>query len=570
MRLEKRIWNLATVLSLLLVLLSARIVYWQLVRGSQLQPVALDPASAAREYARLQAKSWNKPEDPMDLLDNPASFEGLPQPVIQRTAELLASITRGSIYDRNGRPLAYDQVSDGGQRSRFYSEPSLAHVIGYVSGIRTGISGLERSYNATLLGLDRPGIQLGRLVHQPIVGSDLILTIDSRVQQVAEQALEAKMGAIVVLDARTGAVLAMASSPRYDPNRVLEANYVGGLLNNCSNQPGCEAPFLNRATQALYIPGSTWKTVTLIAALDTGQVSPETVFDFGKPVSGPNGPYYVYRVDGGVIPDPNHRESRLNLEQSYAKSANAAFARMGDEMPPQVMIDYASRLGFSSTQHFPFEIELSRAQLARDTESIRTNNLLRAVTAIGQGELLASPLNMAMVVLSAQNNGDMPVPYFVQAIQDPSGQLVDLGRNREVVRRVMRPETAQLVREIMIAVIQQGTGGRAGVEGLVVGGKTGTAQVDGNSPPHAWFTGFAQNEERGVVIAVLIENGGSGSQAAAPIFARLADVAIHQLGQPVELTRCCAAVSQSQNTSSIPLSPDKWEKGAAFLPLVRL
>src|SRR5207248_697062 len=127
-------------------------------------------------------------------------------------------------------------------------------------------------------------------------------------------------------DASTGAVLAMASQPRFDPNRVLDPAYTTGLLNGCGGAPGCQSVFVNRATQGLYTPGSTFKTVTLIAALDTGQVTPATVFDFGQRLSGPNGGYYVYNVGGGVVPDPNHVEPQLSLEMSYAKSANAAFA----------------------------------------------------------------------------------------------------------------------------------------------------------------------------------------------------------------------------------------------------
>ena len=530
MMFEKRIWNIATVISVLLILVSARIVYWQLVRGLELQPVALDPAEAAQDYARLRDKSSPKQDDLLDLISDPDKLEGLPQPVIQRTTRLLASITRGSIYDRHDQILASDATNEVGNRSRVYSEPSLAHVLGYVSGIRTGVTGLERAYNDTLLGLDRPSTRFGQIVHQPITGSDLVLTIDSRIQRLADQELENRSGAIVVLDAHSGAVLAMASAPRYDPNRVLEPDYVTNLLESCGDAPGCQGVFLNRATQARYIPGSTWKTVTLIAALDTGQVSRETVFDFGQPVSGPNGPYYVYRVDGGVIPDPNHRESRLSLELSYAKSANAAFARMGDEMPPDTFISYASRLGFSPPRPFPIEIEFSSSQLAQDVNDIRENNLLRAATAIGQGELLVTPLNMGIVVLAVLNEGDIPVPFLVESVRDPSGRIVNTQPNRQVIRNIMRPNTAQTVREMMITNIQQGSGGRANVAGLTVGGKTGTAQVGGDLPPHAWFTGFAENDERGVVIVVLIENGGQGSQTAAPIFARIADAALNQFG----------------------------------------
>lgn len=123
--------------------------------------------------------------------------------------------------------------------------------------------------------------QIEQMLNKPIVGSDLILIIDSFVQRAAEDALEGQSGAILVLDANTGAILASASAPRFDSNRILDAVYVDEILNACGDSPDCRAPLLNRATQALYPPGSTWKTVTLITALDSRQVTPETVFEFG-------------------------------------------------------------------------------------------------------------------------------------------------------------------------------------------------------------------------------------------------------------------------------------------------
>lgn len=539
MTLEKRIWNLGNLTILLLMLASLRIVYWQLVRGDELQPVALNPVAALADYAKRAGGEVSGREEARTFLQagiEGGSLKNLPQPVVQRTMDLLETITRGNIYDRNGRLLATDRVSEDGEKFRFYSEPSLAHAIGYVSGLRTGIAGLERSYNETLLGLNLLESQVKQVFRQPIQGSDLILTIDSQVQRAVERSLQGKAGAILVLDASSGAILAMASAPRFDPNRILEEGYVAGWLASCDGQPECEAPFLNRATQALYPPGSTWKTVTLIAALDSGQVTPETVFDFGQPRSGPNGPYFIYEVDGGVIPDPNHQEARLDLEMSYAKSANAAFARMGDEMPPDVLIEYAGRLGFGEpgSRALPMEIEFSQAQLTSANESLYDNNLLRAVTAIGQGELLTSPMTMALGALAVLNEGDLPIPYLVESVRAPDGTLVNDLPNRRLVRDIMRPETARLVRKMMVSVVERGSGGRAKVPGLTVGGKTGTAQIGGGRLPHAWFLGFAEGADRAVVIVVLIENGGEGSQAAAPVFAELAQVALGQLGQPVE------------------------------------
>jgi penicillin-binding protein A len=538
MTLERRSWVIAKVTLILLLLVSIRLVYWQLVRGDELQPVAIDLVQAAGEYEDRQSDETEDTQSAVEFLTGVSTvkeLESLPQPVIQRTIDLLKLISRGAIYDRNGRVLAFDILSADGTTSRFYSEPSLAHTIGYVSGMRTGVTGLERSYNTTLLGLNRPSTQIEQMLNKPIVGSDLILSIDSFVQRAAEEALEGKSGAILVLDAKTGAILASASAPRFDPNRILDAVYVDEILTACADSPDCQAPLLNRTTQALYPPGSTWKTVTLVAALESGQVTPETIFEFGEPIQGSDGPFYVYRVDGYDVVDPNHSEDRLSLEMAYAKSANAAFARMGDEMLPDTLLNYASRFGFGSPGEisFPMDIEYSPSQVAQDPRELYENDVLRAVTAIGQGELLTSPMNLAMIVLSVMNDGDLPLPYLVESVREPDGEVVGNLPNRRIIRDLMQPGTSEQVRRMMISVVEKGSGTHAAVPGFVVGGKTGTAQVGGNLAPHSWFAGFAQSDTRSVVVVVLIENGGEGSQTAAPIFAEIADVAISHMGERV-------------------------------------
>jgi peptidoglycan glycosyltransferase len=534
MTLERRLWFIANAIILVLLALSLRVVYWQMVRGENILPLQIT-------YGEAKAQSGLKSisnEDPLikELLvegGTLSELQDVPQPIIQRLNDLLVTITRGAIYDRNGRLLASDQRDPSGDVARVYTEPSLAPVLGYVSGLRIGIAGLEKTNNETLLGMDRVDNRLIRAMHKPTAGSDLVLTIDSNLQRAAEEALEGRSGSILVMDGHTGAILAMSSLPHYDPNRVLEDGYLSGLVENCDGSTECSGILLNRATQALYPPGSTWKTVTLIAGLDTGQVTPQTVFDFGEPEQGADGPYYVYRVGGGIVPDPNHAESKLDLGMSYAKSANAAFARIGDEMPAETLIDYASRFGYTAPNNadrtqarFPLELDFSPGQIAWDEKDLYSNDLLRAVTAIGQGELLTPPINLGMVVLSVLNGGDLPLPYLVDSIHPTSEGASIYQPTRTLIQDVMKPETASTVREMMETVVKEGSGRQAAVEGLVTGGKTGTAQVGGDREPHAWFTGFAEQGDRSVVIVVMVENGGEGSEVAAPIFAKMAGLAL--------------------------------------------
>lgn len=517
MSLARRIWHIANVFTLAILLLSGRVVYWQLVRGQELQPVVLDPVAAA---ARYRGDEWDG-----NLV--PGALEGLPQPVIQRTQALLAGIARGAIYDRDGRPLAYGLQAEGGELRRVYTDPSLAHVVGYVSGLRTGVTGIEASFNETLLGLDRFDTQVSRLVYQPVVGSNVYLTIDSQVQQAAAQALGDRAGAVVVLDATTGAVLAMVSQPAFDPNRILDRDYMAALQAGCG-MPGCQGLFLNRATQGLYVPGSTWKTVTLIAALDTGLVAPDSVFDVGPPVEDERGRYYVYRVDGGVVIDRNHPEQVLNLERAFVTSANAVFGRLADELGADRLIEVAGRFGFGWPGHAaapPLEIETSAAQLANNPDRLYTNNFLRAITGIGQGELLTSPLTMALVVAAVVNQGDVPNPHLLLAVRHPEGHLLREEPAGVWRPNTIRPQTAAQVRQMMIRMVESGSA--AAVPGLTVGGKTGTAEVGGDQAPHAWFVGFAESAARTVAIAVVVEHGGQGGSVAAPIFARVAAAALN-------------------------------------------
>jgi peptidoglycan glycosyltransferase len=523
MELSQRIWHIGTAFLLLMLLLSGRLVYWQLVRGAELQPTIINPLGRAEAGDRgLKA---------LDL-ETLTNLEDVPQPVIQRTADALRNITRGTIYDRNGRALALTVTDENGERSRFYTEPSLASTLGYVNALNVGVLGVEQAFNEQLFGLDRLDAQFSQAVHRPVVGSDVYLTIDSHLQRAAAEALGNRAGAIAILDAPTGAILALASNPTFDPNRILETAYFNSLI-NCQTAD-CTGALVNRASQGLYPPGSTWKTVTLMTALDTGQATPETVFDFGTPRQGPEGIYYVYEVDGAEIIDPNHDEPRLDLVRSYAVSANAAFAQLGDEMPPQVMLDYAGQLGFSPPAGPPpLETGMAAAQLANFPQSIFENNVLRAATAFGQGELLTTPLQMALTVAGVVNQGNIPTPHFLERVQAPDGDVLETGQATPWVTGVIRPETAQQTAEIMVNAVQNGSGVRARVPGIVIGGKTGTAEIGPDRVPHAWFIGFAHENERTVVMAIIVENGGEGADVAAPLFARLAPVALRELGRPV-------------------------------------
>src|SRR5690606_36419509 len=179
------------------------------------------------------------------------------------------------------------------------------------------------------------------------------------------------------------------------------------------------------------------------------------------------------------------------LVLSYAFSANAAFARMGDELDPQTLINYATRLGFGKgAGPIPLEIETTNTQLAGDLQELINNNVLQAATGFGQGELLVTPLSMAVMLTSVVNQGDLIQPHLLMRIQSPSGNV-----REEVTREiwqegVVSPGTAQTSVDIMIESGRRGSGAANSLPGMTVGGKTGTAQLGEGLPPHAWYTGF--------------------------------------------------------------------------------
>jgi peptidoglycan glycosyltransferase len=521
MSLTYRISHITWIVIAALALASLKMAYWPLVRGNELDPIVLDPADAARHY--------RVPADSLPDGSGRIQTELLPGPVAAYSRAELGYYMRGDIYDRAGRPIARTE-EDKEARFRVVDESTLAHTLGYVSHYSTtlglGVTGVERSLNSTLLGLRRVDSRVARLLGLPVVGNDVKLTVDLDIQRAALQALGPRPGAVVVLDALSGAVLAMASYPTFDPSRMNDLDYVTFLESGCPGAQPCVAPLMNRATQSFYTPGSTWKIVTLAAALDSGQVTPDTVFDFGPMHYDDQGFYYCYHVGGPVGPcikDRNHVESRLDLTGTFVTSANAAYAQLGDKMPAETLIDYAGRFGFGRNGEAPpIEVDARPAQVAGAPADLYTNDLLRCRTAFGQGEIGATPLHMALVVAGIVNDGTLPRPHLLKETRHPSGRLLSGEPGGAWIRRAVSPRTARQVKEMMIAVIEDGTGQAAAVEGLVVGGKTGTAQLDGNAWPHAWFVGFAQGSKRTVAIAVIVEHGGEGGQVAAPVFAQVA------------------------------------------------
>jgi peptidoglycan glycosyltransferase len=429
------------------------------------------------------------------------------------------AIRRGKILSADGVTLATNRARRANGRTiyfrRYPRRGETAALVGY-SSVQASRAGIERSRNDYLTGANTDlagGVErlLDTVRGETVTGNDVILSLDAGAQRIAMRALRAsgKRGAVVALEPSTGRILVMASWPTYDPNLV-DSDF-GKVL----NQPG--APLLNRATQGLYPPGSTFKIVTAAAALETGTYTPESEFKGGTCVA-TQGPK-LCNASGEVAPDPN------NLADALVHSYNTTFAQIGQKLGQDALVKQMQAFGFWS----PIPIDYPREQMATSGIYRRAGRIAdpdRRVdvsrVAIGQAGLLASPLQMAMVTSAIANGGLLMAPRAVDRIRSPSGRTVATPANEEIGRAVS-PQTAATLAGIMQRVVDEGTGQAAQIGDLPVAGKTGTAQTGrkdsaGRALSDAWFVAFAPVTAPKVAIAVVIEDStGFGGEVAAPV-----------------------------------------------------
>ncbi len=337
-------------------------------------------------------------------------------------------------------------------------------------------------------------------------GADIRLTLDRRLQQVAMEKLQSlgKRGAVLVLDARSGAVLAMASVPSYDPN-LLEENW-----DSLEADPA--APLLNRATQGLYTPGSVFKLVTAAAALDSGAFEPDSRF------SDETGSIEIY---GNTITNLNRLpHGEHDLSEAFAQSVNTTFAQVGDELGQEKLVEYMQRFGFYERP--PLELPPGEVAASGRYENgalaspgAQLDPVQVAWTAIGQEQLQVTPLMMAMVAQAVANDGEMMRPYVVDSVVDPDGIIVKQA-DPAPWKHPISADTAAELRRMMVKVVEEGTGEQARTSKVRIAAKTGTAEVEGRRP-NAWFAGFAPADDPRIAIAVVVEDAGYGADVAAPL-----------------------------------------------------
>lgn len=396
-------------------------------------------------------------------------------------------VTRGKIYDRNGLILA-ETVKDGDSIHRVYSQGRLySHVIGYCSQVY-GKSLIEREFDRELIGKDDIDLFNG----DKKKGFDLNLTIDNSVQSYAYDRMQGRRGALVAMNPKTGEIIAMVSLPDFDPDSAT----LEGQWNAIVEQE--DAPLIPRAVQGLYPPGSTYKIVTAALAYENGMK--DRIFeDTGAFEAG------SFKVENYN----NKKHGEISLDRAFDVSSNQVFCTVGYELGGEKINEISKRFGINSALDFDIPVKDSRIEY----EQIAKEDA--ALIGIGQGQLLTTPLQMAMICSAVANDGYMVKPYIVDSVSK-EGTVISQTQQKIIAQPISK-ECAEYIQQLMIGAVQNGTGSRAQINGVTVAGKTGTAE-NGTDKDHAWFVGYAPAEDPQIAIAVVLENDGtSGGDAAAPI-----------------------------------------------------
>jgi peptidoglycan glycosyltransferase len=424
-----------------------------------------------------------------------------------------ARIPRGLILARDGTVLARSRPS-GSRSNRFYTRvyptgPLFSHILGY-SFIQYGQTGLEKSREDELTGKEEEFQSiLSQLENRTREGKDVVTTLDPAGQRAAIAALAGQAGSIVALEPSTGRVRVMVSIPDYDPNQVPQHK------REIDHAPG--SPVLNRATQARYPPGSTFKVVTAAAALDTGKFTPASVLDGSSP-----------KTIGGVPLSNFGGESfgPISLTDALTHSVNTVWGQVGERLGKGTVLEYMQRFGFDRKPQLDYPSEQMDASGLFDRGRLLAGGSPIDIgrVAIGQERLQVTPLQMAMVAAAVGNGGRLMRPRLTERVVDKDGRVTERFEP-DLLTSVMSPRAAGELAQMMSRVVQEGSGTAAALSGIRVAGKTGTAEVEGGRANQAWFIAFAPVDNPRMAIAVTVERTqGQGGTVAAPLAKRVLEV----------------------------------------------
>jgi peptidoglycan glycosyltransferase len=406
-------------------------------------------------------------------------------------------VIRGSIISSDGQTLAYTQADEDGNETRIYPyENVFAHVVGYTD---QGKSGLESLANFELLTSHASYFEQleNELLEQKNVGDNVITTLDANLQMTAYEALGSYDGAVVIMNARTGAILAMVSKPNFNPNTLSE-NW-DSLVSDES-----DSSLLNRATQGAYPPGSTFKIITALAYLREHGNLDGFYFNCTGSITEKEHTIHCYN-------DSVHGEE--NLTKAFAKSCNSAFAKMGLDLGADVLNDAASDMLFN--KKLPLNLVYRKSSFALTDEE---GSALMMQTAIGQGNTLVSPMHMALIVSAIANDGELMRPYLIERVENYKGTKIR-STHTSAYKQLLSPSEAEALQGLMESVVREGTGSKLSGESYTAAGKTGSAEYDSaeGRKTHSWFVGYSNVEDPELVVSVIAEGAGTGSEVAVPI-----------------------------------------------------
>jgi peptidoglycan glycosyltransferase len=464
-----------------------------------------------------------------DIKNNPANFSR------QLIAEY--NVQRGKILTADGLVLAESVPAPEGSRYRFERRYPQGDLYGYITGFYSriyGRSALEQSMNSYLSG-EAPELAISTFTDlflgREKRGGNIFVTVDPNLQELARTALGPNQGAVVAMDPRSGDILALYSTPGFDPSELSSGSdaEMRQAWKRLNADP--DKPLLALSHQELFLPGSSFKIVTASAALENG---------FGPDSPWPNPHRLTLPLTNEQLQNfgddfCNGGSSQVTLIQAFEESCNVTFAEVGLRLGAERLAAQARAYGLCGTLPperttcegplISFELPFQNGRFP-EPEYFERNDPLLAFSAIGLDNDLVNPLQMALMASTVANGGEMPQPRIVSEIRDSQGRVVrEFGVG--TVRRAISASTAAALTQMMIAVVSNGSGYRAAIPGIQVAGKTGTATNGEGRPPNAWFTAFAPAQDPQIAVSVIVLDGGdlgneaTGGQVAAPIVKQL-------------------------------------------------
>jgi len=414
-------------------------------------------------------------------------------------------VLRGSFYDRNKKILVYSVKDEEEKINRIYKYDHLySHIIGY-SSREYGKAGLEKSYNSYLIDdgkfFDINGVK--DLLDKESIGNDVILTIDHDMQLKTRELMLGKKGSIITMNPQTGEIYSMISMPDFNVN-TLKDDWPK-IIDDTNS------PLLNRAIQGLYPPGSTFKIITALSSLQNNIINDDFLCSGSTTING----YTIRDYD-------SKSHGHVDLNKAFRVSCNTYFAEMAVQLGQSNILQTAEKFYFN--KDFDFDLDIKKSSFPTD----KMDKTELAASGIGQGKILATPLEMLMVASGIANDGNIVKPHLVSKVLTHDGILVK-SNDIEIISNVGSYDKVEQIKNMMVEVVENGTGTQAKIDGISVAGKTGTAEnASGNN--HAWFVGFAPAKDPKIAVVVLLEEEGStGGSKAAPIARELIKFALNNI-----------------------------------------